>query len=167
MSVSTAFKWSAFYQINVNYGGKKRQHSDKHAEVHCSVWHFENSKVKTPNRNTCHSGIQGCVVCPVCPSGVAVPCCLIGKYAQPIIFGDTMVIGMPPGLPPYWQKPPTKKNYLHASRGKVFRVRRGEFCERAVCVRKQGKVLRAYSVHTRAVLHLAGHNIAPGVRNAG
>ena len=27
----------AFYQINVNDGGKKRQHSDKHTEVHCSV----------------------------------------------------------------------------------------------------------------------------------
>ena len=82
-------KWSAFYQINVNDGGKKRQHSDKHTEVHCSVWHFANIQVKTPNHNTCHSGIQGCVVCPVCPSGIAILCCPIGKYAQPIIFGDT------------------------------------------------------------------------------
>ena len=46
-----------------------------------------------PNHNTSYSGIQGCVVCPVCPSGVAVPCCPIGEVAQTIIFGDTMVIG--------------------------------------------------------------------------
>ena len=39
------------------------------------------------------------MVCPVCPSGVAVPCCLIGEYAKPIIFGDTVVIGMPQARP--------------------------------------------------------------------
>ena len=45
--------------------------------------------------------IRHCVVCPDCPSGVAVPCCPIGEYAQPSIFGDTLAIGMPPRPAPY------------------------------------------------------------------
>ena len=38
---------------------------------------------------------------------VLLPGCPTGKYTQPIIFGDTVMIGMPP--PPYWQNRPLKK----------------------------------------------------------
>ena len=46
----------------------------------------------------------------------------------------TMVIGMPPGPPPYWQKPPTKKTDSRASRGKSW-ARAGESFESAFCAR--------------------------------
>lgn len=51
---------------------------------------------------------------------------LFCQLAQPIVFGDTMMIGMPPGPPPYWQKPlkPTKKTHSGVSRGKC-----GEWAE--------------------------------------
>ena len=65
-----------------------------------------------------------------------------------------MVIGMPPGLPPYWQKKrPLKKNHSR-EQGESFPS-------------EERSVSRAESVHAWAVFLLAGHNIAPGGRDAG
>ena len=77
------------------------------------------------------------------------------------LFGDTMVIGMPPRPAPLLTKMPIKKN--HSRKQSESFPERGEKC----CVSEQGKVLQVDSAHSRAVFLLAGHNIAPGGRDAG
>ena len=63
--------------------------------------------------NTWHSGIQGCVVCPVWPSGVAVPCCPIGEYTQPTIRGYNGDWHAPKARPLTDKKRPLRKNLAH------------------------------------------------------
>ena len=127
------------------------------------MWHFANIQVKTPNHNTCHSGIQGCVVCPVCPSGVAVLCCPIGVYAQPFIFGDTVVIGMPPG-PPLTDKNRPLKKFTGAPAGESIartlrmlellfswqatKLRQGQRCRITNSLQVHGKTLGGKKMHT-------------------
>ena len=104
------------------------------------------------------------MVCPVCPSGVAVLCCPIGVYAQPFIFGDTVVIGMPPG-PPLTDKNRPLKKFTGAPAGESIartlrmlkllfswqatKLRQGQRCRITNSLQVHGKTLGGKKMHTR------------------
>ena len=78
------------------------------------------------------------------------------------------MIGMPLGRPLTDKKTPTKKEITRARAGGKF-SKRGEesFTSEQSAHTRAGESIASDSAHARAVFLLAGHNIAPGGRDAG
>ena len=76
------------------------------------------------------------------------------------------MIGMVPGPPPYWQKPPTKGIHWR-EQGESFPSKERRLLWGEVCERRAGQSIASGLWHAQAVFLLAGHNIAPGGRDAG